>query len=66
MIPKVRTENNGRETLRYRGPITWNLLPPEIKSIESLESFKDAITKWKPQRCTCKLCKIYVKDVGYL
>ena len=66
IIPKVRTENNGKETLRYRGPITWNLVPPEIKSIESLELFKDAITKWKPQRCTCKLCKIYVKDVGYL
>ena len=66
VIPKIRTEHKGKETLRYRGPITWNLLPPSLKSIESLEIFKNEIVKWKPVGCTCKLCKIYIQDVGYL
>ena len=66
VIPKVRTESNGKETLRYRGPVTWNLLPPEIKSTKTLSSFKAKIVKWKPRGCTCKLCKVYIKDVGYL
>ena len=66
IIPKIRTEHNGKETLRYRGPITWNLLPTNLKSIESLEIFKSEIVKWKPIGCTCKLCKIYIQDVGYL
>ena len=66
IIPKIRTEHNGKETIRYRGPITWNLLPSNLKSIESLETFKNEIVKWKPIGCTCKLCKIYIQDVGYL
>ena len=43
IIPKVRTENYGKETVRYRGPVTWNLLPVEIKSAKTLKSFKDQI-----------------------
>ena len=66
IIPKIRTEHNGKETIRYRGPITWNLLPSNLKSIELLETFKNEIVKWKPIGCTCKLCKIYIQDVGYL
>ena len=66
IIPKVRTENNGKETLRYRGPVTWNLLPSEIKSAKTLNLFKDKIKKWKPTGCTCKLCKVYIKNIGYL
>ena len=26
IIPQVRTVNYGKETLRYRGPVTWNLV----------------------------------------
>ena len=66
IIPKIRTENNGKETLRYRGPITWNLLPAEIKSAKTLQSFKDKIITWKPQGCTCRLCKVFIRDVGFI
>ena len=45
IIPKIRTENYGKETLRYRGPVTWNLLPMEIKSTKTLKSFEDQIVK---------------------
>ena len=66
VLPKVRTVNNGIETLRYRGPVVWNLIPDEIKMSKSLESFKDEITKWKPQGCECRLCKQYIHDIVYL
>ena len=66
VIPKVRTVNNGLETIRYRGPVTWNLVPYEIKSLKTLESFKEKIKQWKPQGCTCRLCLIYIKDVGFI
>ena len=66
IIPNIKTEHSGKETLGYRGPVTRNLLPSNLKSIESLEVFKNEIVKWKPIGCTCKLCKIYIQDVGYL
>ena len=66
IIQKVRTENYGKETLRYRGPVTWNLLPEDIKSANSLKSFENQIVNWKPIGCTCRLCKTYVKNLGYI
>ena len=66
VLPKVRTVNNGKETIRYMGPKTWALIPEEIKNSKALSSFKKRIKEWKPIGCTCRLCKIYVKDLGYL
>ena len=66
VLPNIRTEHMGRETLRYTGPLVWNLLPAEIKSAKTLQSFKDKVSKWKPEGCTCRLCKVYIKDVGFL
>ena len=65
VIPKVSTENRGKETIRYRGPKTWNLLPQDIKDSESLDIFKNKIRKWKPVGCKCKLCWIYKEGIGY-
>ena len=66
VIPKVRTARKGIEKLRYRGPLTWNLLPDDIKSAETLEIFHSKISEWKPLGCKCRLCKTYVKDFGFL
>ena len=66
VIPKVRTVNKGVETIRYRGPKTWELVPEEIKISKTLSSFKEKIKKWKPLGCTCRLCQTYIKDLGYI
>ena len=66
LIPKVKTVNNGIETIRYRGPMTWMLVPEEIKESKSISMFKEKIRKWKPVGCTCRLCKIFISDLGYL
>ena len=65
-VPKVRTVNNGIDSIRYRGPVTWELLPDDIKQSKSLEEFKRKIKNWKPQGCTCRLCKKFVVGIGYL
>ena len=66
IIPKVRTEHKGIETLRYRGPLTWNLLPDDIKSAETLEKFHAKISEWKPVGCSCKRCNPFYQGLGYL
>ena len=64
--PKVRTVNKGIETIRYRGPKTWELVPTKIKISKSLSEFKIKIKDWKTVGCVCRLCKSYIKDLGYI
>ena len=66
VLPKVKTVNKGLETIRYMGPKTWGLVPEAIRKSKSLSAFKDQIKYWRPTGCTCRLCKTYIKDLGYL
>ena len=65
-VPKVKTTNFGSQSLSYLGPKLWNELPSRLQDIESLISFKKAIKKWVPISCPCRLCKNFVKDLGYI
>ena len=65
-VPRVQTVNYGIETLRYRGIKTWDLIPDDIKSSKSLPIFKQKIKEWRPEGCTCRLCKEYIFNLGYL
>ena len=65
VIPQVKTVNRGIETIRYRGPLTWDIVPEDIRKAESLSIFKNEIRKWIPTNCTCHLCKDYITGVGY-
>ena len=65
-IPKVSTVGYGTENIRYRGPITWELLPAEIKEAKSLIEFKTKIKRWEPYGYTCRLCKIYIFNLGFI
>ena len=66
ILPRVRTVKYGLETIRYRGPKTWGLVPEEIKMSTSLLEFQHKIKQWKPLGCTCRLCKVFIRNVGYL
>ena len=62
----VSSQYNGKESVRYFGPLVWNnMLPDQLKSIETVEKFKTEVKKWKPTGCPCNLCKDYVDGVGY-
>ena len=62
----VRTVRYGTKTIRYRGPKTWDLVPFKIRESKSLREFKQKIKKWKPEWCTCRLCKSYIYNLGFI
>ena len=62
----VRTVFNGTETISFRAPQIWSLVPEYIKCSQTLEEFKIEIKKWKPEGCTCRLCKIYIQQLGFI
>ena len=62
----IRTTAYGSETISYRGPQTWDIVPNEIKNSSSLEQFKQKIKLWKPLTCKCRLCKVYLHNIGFI
>ena len=62
----VHTVYNGTETISFRGPKTWSLVPEQIKNATSLLEFKTKIKYWKPVGCTCRLCKTYIQNLGFI
>ena len=63
---KANSTSHGLESIRILGPKIWDLLPNEMKLVENINSFKEKIKKWKVVNCPCRLCKVYVRGVGYL
>ena len=60
------TVNFGTETIFYRGPQLWNLIPDNIKLEPTLELFKKKIRKWKYEPCPCRMCKTYLQHIGFI
>ena len=61
----IRTVYYGCETITYRGPNTWALVPNSIK--ESV--FKRVLKKrkdWKPICCICRICKEYIHIIRFI
>ena len=62
----VHTVHYGTETIAFRGPKIWAHVSEEIKNSGTLGEFKTKIKRWRPDGCTCRLCKVYVQQVGLL
>ena len=62
----IRTTQYGIESVSNLGAKLWNLLPREIKNSSSFTVFYNKIRKWAPEKCPCKLCQTYIKNVGYI
>ena len=62
----VRTVHYGTETIRFRGPQTWNLIPEDFRNATNLKIFKSKIKKWNPVGCKCRICRIYVPFYGFI
>ena len=66
LIPKVNNEYMGKLSLRYFGPVVWEImLPDAYKEIKVLSKFKEDIKEWVPD-CKCRLCKTYIRGVGFI
>ena len=47
----------GSNSLRSLGPQVWNSLSNEIKSAETLKTFKQIMKQWNGIQCTCNVCQ---------
>ena len=56
----------GLENLGYRYPQLWSLLPESLKKMNSLSQFKRNIKHWICRDCPCRLCKVYIQNLGFL
>ena len=56
----------GLETISYRSSALWSLVPQEIKSEISLAAFKLKIKNWQCNECPCRLCRMFVANVGFI
>ena len=64
--PKVNSVCYDLQSVSFLGPIIWNLVPNELKDIGNLAAFKKTIKKWSPEKCPCRLCKVYVSNAGFI
>ena len=56
----------GAESTRNLGAKLWNKVPENIKSFELLNVFKSKIKYWIPNHCSCRICKTYIGQVGFI
>ena len=66
LVESINTISFGIESLRYFGQKIWNIIPNEIKASNSLKEFANRIKYWIPNECPCKLCKVYISNIGYI
>ena len=65
-LPRARTNLYGIDTIRFVGQKLWQTLPREIKESQSLEIFKRNIKTIRTFDCSCKLCKNFITNLGFL
>ena len=62
----VNTCNYSLNSLRYFASKVWSIIPMSLKNIDNVEKFKSEIKKWKPKECSCKLCRSFIQNLGYI
>ena len=63
---RKRTVKMGLETLNYRSPQLWSILPENLRQINLLVQFKGSVRKWVCIDCPCRLRKLYLPNIGFL
>ena len=62
----IRTNKFGFETITTIGAVLWRNLPNDIKNSDSLNIFKHRTKQWTPDNCPCKICRNFIKNLGYI
>ena len=65
-VNPIHSVYNGTETASCLGPNIWEQAPSKIRNKKSLEGFKREIKKWKPTDCPCRICKIFIPNLGFI
>ena len=53
-------------TKRKRTVKLCSILPENLRQINSVGQFKESVRKWDCIDCPCRLCKLYLADIGFL
>ena len=61
----VKSVFKGTESLSFLGPKIWDILPYTYKDMPDLNSFKLALKRWRSVNCPCRICKVYIANVGF-
>ena len=59
----VHSVYHGTESLSFLGPKIWELFPKDAKQSDI---FKKKIKQWVPSRCPCRICRIYLQNIGFV
>ena len=62
----IKSVYYGSETISFLGPKIWEHLPNNIKNSENLNIFRSSIKSWKPENYPCRLCRLYIPDIGFI
>ena len=54
------------ETISYRSPHLWSLLPEHVRQLNSIDQFKRNVRQWVCNTCPSRLCKVYLQNVKFL
>ena len=63
---QIHSDYNGTESASYLGRKILEQIPAEIKNKDSVDGFKKEIKKRKPTECSCRICKIFVSNLGFV
>ena len=55
-VKPIKTVHYELNALAHLGPKIWELLPNNLKRLESVEAFKSKIKGWIPKNCPCRIC----------
>ena len=56
----------GSKNLFSLAPKIWDFVPDNSKNENSLERFKNRIKTWATDKCRCRICKVYIHQLGFI
>ena len=62
----VKTTNYGLLSIKHLAPQIWELVPQSIRKCKTLNEFTIKIKSWYPGHCSCRLCKTYIAQLGFI
>ena len=65
-VPSINTVFKGQNSISYFGSVIWNSIPAELRQINSFQVFKSELKAWRPTNCSCRLCKNYIENLGFV
>ena len=63
---RKKTVFYGLETISYRAPQLWAILPEEFKQRNTINLFKRDVRQWICNECPCRFCKVFVPNLGFI